>query len=423
MSFRLLVSLLVLSLATSCSSAALTRRTLPTAVADHLDTLPGFDVRAHVVVPFSAAWNVAIEHVRSRAPLAVVDPGYPVMQTHAHYDVSLTHGVRKQQRARWDVTFAPDPRRGLRSQSIEYVSERRQGICDAYPSPWTAETTHSTNLDSDIAAAVDALADVPAEWLVFESDPGSLAQRLADSEQLYLVTVGFGPDGSPFVDAIGRESAANRRDVQIQVRSGYHADFIAAEGGTRVRVQATLEHRTAEQDLTASEWTGLDASRVAEGVYGALAALAPVRDLVLPSPSPRTDVDAPAPEPAMAPPVDDYRGPFVLTAAFTANPGRRGDYAFWQNTTAVQVVAQVVDQTLAFDPVSAYAASGWIPRSLSVTLSGDAPLAVSIANGDPAAGAMRIPYATVNVSQLVTACGPVCFDSDGGNVCLLMRRP
>ncbi len=411
-------------LAVSCSDAVVARRTLPSALEHHVSGLSTFDRAAHVIIPESNAWNVALATIRSHVPVSRVDPAYPYVETHARYWTAPSSSERRQTRTRYGITFVRDPRVGLRPQ-VQGVEElRRRGLCDAVPTPWTVtEGQPGGDLAQAIGAALASLADVPLESFVFEGSPGELASRFAESDSDYLLTLGYGPDGGPVVEAMGRDSLAERRDVRIEVRSSYRATFVAWEGGTRVLVEAVLEHRSLDEDRLATDWTQVDPSRVVEGVYGDLARIARVRDLVLASAPADLSVDPVPAEPDLPPAVEDYRGAFTLYAAFTADPSRRGDPYFWQAANAVQVVVEAAGQRAVSDPVSPYAASGFIARPMSLELAGDTALVVSLSNGDPALGGRSVPYATVSAAAVASACRPVCFDSDGGNICITLARP
>ena len=217
---------------------------------------------------------------------------------------------------------------------------------------------------------------------------------------------------------------AQRRDVTIEVRSGYRAYLDPAEGGTRVRVEATLEHRTSDDDAEGT-FVPDDPWRVKEGVYGTLAGLTPVRDIVLQDVQRAYVLDPPSIEPAIDAPVEDYRGAFDLRVAFLADPSRRRDPAFWQDLSTVYVGITANGQTLASAPISAYAARDWLPIPLGLSLSGDAAIAVTLTSAPvstPEQPARSVPVTTVQASQLVHACGQVCVDADGGAVCFLLTR-
>lgn len=413
-------SLLLLA---SCSTASIERRTLPVALADHVQSLPSFDPSAHVVVPEGLAWNEALARLRQIAPIARNDPAQLALQTSYAYESSTANGVRTQSRTYYDVMFTRDARRGLRAVVTPHREQRMRGVCGE-ATAFTPVAADGSSVANSLDSAVDALAGAPVESFVFESTPATLAASLLGSNSPYLFSLGYGPDGSPIVDAAGRESGAQRRDVTIEVRSGYRAYFDPAEGGTRVRVEATLEHRTSDEDAE-GVFVPDDASRVWEGVYGTLAALTTVRDIVLPD-QPRAFVlDPPSVEPAIEVPVEDYRGAFDLRIAFLADASRRRDPAFWQDLSSVFVAIAANGQSPVSPALSAYAARDWSPIPLGLSLAGDTDITVTLTSAPtstPEQPARSIPVTTVRASQLVHACGQFCVDADGGAVCFLLTR-
>lgn len=462
----------------SCSTAALERRTLPAALADHVASLPAFDHRAHVVVPESTAWSVAMRTIRAMAPIARFDAQGPWIQTGFRYDVRSNDGLRVQTRTRYDVTFVRDGRRGL-LPSVRGTRERRSRTLCGPTTAWSS-TGDVPNLEGAIEGAISSLQDVPYEQFVFAEAPAELAGHFADAlgpGSTYQASKSVDADGTPMVDGIGRVSGAQRRDVQIEVQSSFRARFYPAPGGSRVVVEAVLEHRTSDEDVM-YDFVQDDPARVREAVYAFLAQVVPVLDVTVPAESWDLAVDPQEVEADLAPADDDLNGTYRAQLYFAAAPYVRPDGRAWDEfdeppagivpgvgvpvlgdprvlvpgaralalanpplalpdfLSGLRAYSTAAPTSLGPDLVVAFDVAGattlspvatetyaamWPDSQVTLSLHGDGPIHVRLVDQDGPV-TEDILATSIGARQLLASCRPVCLEANYGAVCLALDR-